>query len=261
MSKLIQLNKWVFRLLGGAAAIGAFALAANTASANYITVTTSLDEFDNPPNTFCSLREAIQAANTDAAFGGCPAGDGADTIVFDTTAMGGNVITLTIQTASGNGNDDNQYLDLDVVVDSDTTAVTLTIQGGGVKVIRDFNSTPQFEDRIFDILPPTTSGAVAGGVRIENLLIETGLVTGTNDETVPSNEVCYLGGAGVRHRSGGLLEIISGTVSFNYANGNGGGICQDGGRLQLVNYHTSQQTKRRSAVAAASTSPGPRTSL
>ena len=34
------------RLLGGAAAIGAFALAANTASAAIITVTTALDEFD-----------------------------------------------------------------------------------------------------------------------------------------------------------------------------------------------------------------------
>jgi CSLREA domain-containing protein len=41
------------------------------------------------PNTFgdenggggsCSLREAIQAANTNAGFGGCAAGSGADTI-------------------------------------------------------------------------------------------------------------------------------------------------------------------------------------
>jgi hypothetical protein len=48
--------------------------------------------------------------------------------------------------------------------------------------------------------------------------------------------MCYLGGAGVRHRSGGLLEIESGTVSFNFADGNGGGICQVGGRLRLVSY-------------------------
>jgi CSLREA domain-containing protein len=230
--------KWMARLLGGVAAMGAFALAANTASAGIITVTTALDEFNTTPDTGCSLREAIQAANTNAPFDACPAGDGADTIVFDTTAMGGTVITLTIQNASGNGNDDNEYLDLDVVVDQDpgdTTVFTLTIQGGGVKVIRDFNSTPQFQDRIFDILPPG-SGAVAGGVRIENLFIETGLVTNASEETVLGTEVCYLGGAGVRHRSGGLLEIDGGTVSFNYANGNGGGICQDGGRLQLVNY-------------------------
>jgi len=227
--------KWMARLLGGVAAMGAFALAAGTASANAtITVTTDLDGF-NDGDGACSLREAIQAANTNAAFDACPAGDGADTIVF---ASGISVITLTITSPVGINNDNNAYLDLDVVVDQDpgdTTVFTLTIQGGGVKVIRDFNSTPQFEDRIFDILPPG-SGAVAGGVRIENLFIETGLVTNASEETVPGTEVCYLGGGGVRHRSGGLLEIISGTVSFNYANGNGGGICQDGGRLQLVNY-------------------------
>ena len=35
---------------------------------------------ENGGGTGCSLREAIQAANTDAAFGGCPAGGGADRI-------------------------------------------------------------------------------------------------------------------------------------------------------------------------------------
>ena len=34
----------------------------------------------------CSLADAITAANTDAAVGGCPAGDGADTI-----SLSGNI--------------------------------------------------------------------------------------------------------------------------------------------------------------------------
>jgi hypothetical protein len=67
--------------------------------------------------------------------------------VFDTTAMGGTVITLTITTPSLGGNDDNEYRDLDVVVDqalSDTTVFTLTIDGGsGVTVQGDPNSTGQ----------------------------------------------------------------------------------------------------------------------
>jgi predicted outer membrane repeat protein len=149
-----------------------------------------------------------------------------------------SVITLTITSPVGINNDNNAYLDLDVVVDQDpgdTTVFTLTIQGSGVKVIRNSSSPPQFEDRIFDILPPG-SGAVAGGVRIENLLIETGLAINASEETVPNTQVCYLGGGGVRHRSGGLLEIESGTVSFNFANGNGSGICQDGGQLRVLNY-------------------------
>jgi len=100
--------KWTARLLGGVAAMGAFALAAGTANAAIITVTTSLDEFDDPSNTSCSLREAIQSANQNSNFGGCSGIGtyGADVIQF---APGISVITLTIQTASGNGNDDNKY--------------------------------------------------------------------------------------------------------------------------------------------------------
>ena len=233
--------KWTARLLGGVAAIGAFALAAGTANAAIITVTTDLDHFGSDPST-CSLREAIQAANTNADFDGCSVSNstvsglyGDDTIVF---ASGISVITLTITSPVSMDNDDNAYLDLDIVVDSPTTGVfTLTIQSppnNYVKIIRDYNSTPQFQDRIFDILPPLP-GSQPGGVRIERLFVESGLTIGIS-ETVPSNHPCYSGGAGIRHRSGGLLEIDGGTVSFNFANGNGGGICQDGGQLRVLNY-------------------------
>src|ERR1044072_4539648 len=51
------------------------------AMAATIQVTTSADE--NGTGAACSLREAIQAATTDGAFGGCPAGDaGTDKIPF-----------------------------------------------------------------------------------------------------------------------------------------------------------------------------------
>ena len=136
--------KWMARLLGGAVAIGAFALAAGTANAATITVTTALDEFDLSPNATCSLREAIESANRNSDFGGCIGigAYGADTIVFTPTI---SVITLTITLPVGINNDNNAYLDLDVVVDqdpSDTTVFTLTIQGSPnapVKVTRDFN--------------------------------------------------------------------------------------------------------------------------
>jgi len=226
--------KWATRLLGGMAAIGAFALAANTASAATITVTTDLDEFGTGPG--CSLREAIQSANTNSNFGGCNGSGpyGADVIRFLPSIK---VITLTITSPVGTDNDNNAYLDLDVVVDSLVTNVfTLTIEGGQnnpVKVIRDHESNPQFLDRIFDILPPAP-GRRPAGVRIAWLFVESGLAVG-NEETAIGT-LCDQGGAGIRHRSGGLLEIESGTVSFNFANGNGGGICQDGGHLRLVGY-------------------------
>jgi len=59
-----------------------------------IIVDTTVDEDDtNPAN--CSLREAIVAANNDAAFGGCTAGSGEDTITFDIPGAGPHIIQLT----------------------------------------------------------------------------------------------------------------------------------------------------------------------
>jgi len=48
-----------------------------------ITVTQMTDELNEASNNVgdCSLREAVVAANEDRAVGGCPAGNGADTII------------------------------------------------------------------------------------------------------------------------------------------------------------------------------------
>ena len=55
-------------------------LAAPVNAAGVISVNTVNDE-DNTGDS-CSLREAIKAANTDAAYGGCTAGSGTDTITL-----------------------------------------------------------------------------------------------------------------------------------------------------------------------------------
>src|SRR5690242_6685916 len=59
--------------------VGMFVLtmgfAVQMASAATINVTTFDDEFDNPSNGTCSLREAIKSANDGIAFGGCAKGD------------------------------------------------------------------------------------------------------------------------------------------------------------------------------------------
>ena len=69
----------------------------------------------------CSLREAIQAANTDAAFGGCSAGGGDDTITLPA-----GTYTLTLLGA----NDDlNQSGDLDI-------RTNITINGAGAASTR-----------------------------------------------------------------------------------------------------------------------------
>jgi CSLREA domain-containing protein len=62
--------------------LAALALSAGLSAAT-IPVTTDLDT--DQADALCSLREAIVAANTDASYHGCPAGDGDDRIVFALT--------------------------------------------------------------------------------------------------------------------------------------------------------------------------------
>ena len=74
-----------------ALAFAASALLTGIAEAATITVTTDLDA--DAADGFCSLREAILAANADAAHNECPAGDGPDRIVFSLATPA--TITLT----------------------------------------------------------------------------------------------------------------------------------------------------------------------
>src|ERR1044071_6821183 len=59
-----------------------------------ITVNTTADELNSDGD--CSLREAIQAANTDAPSDGCTAGSGADTISFNPSLTSGGDVTITL---------------------------------------------------------------------------------------------------------------------------------------------------------------------
>jgi CSLREA domain-containing protein len=96
------------------------AVQTQAASEATITVNTAADENGTNPAA-CSFREAVTAASTDAAFGGCTAGALIDTIVFNVPAN--SVITLGSGTepgipAAANG----QKLTID-----GSTAVNLTI--------------------------------------------------------------------------------------------------------------------------------------
>lgn len=85
-----------------------------SANAATITVNTAVDEDNTGVN--CSLREAVEAAKTDAAFGGCPAGSGPDTINFSALFNTAQTITLT-----------NQILV--------NVATTITINGPGANLL------------------------------------------------------------------------------------------------------------------------------
>jgi CSLREA domain-containing protein len=82
-----------------------------------IQVTIESDEYNTSGSgTGCSLREAIQSANTNSAFGGCETGSGADIITFQDNL---DLITLSIDPV-----DDASNATGDLNIESD-----LTIQG------------------------------------------------------------------------------------------------------------------------------------
>ena len=102
-----------------------------------ITVTTTANSVTD--DNQCSLREAVIAANTDTVTTGCPAGSGADTIVFDSSLPSPAVFMLTL----GGANEDNaESGDLDL-------RGILTIRGTSAdQIIVDGNGT----DRVLDVL-------------------------------------------------------------------------------------------------------------
>ncbi len=202
-------------LVGCAIALMTLARAA-TVEAATITVTTTEDELNQDGD--CSLREAIEAANTNAAVDACTAGDpGAD--VIDLPA---GTYDLSI---TGKEEDSNQTGDLDVLED-------LTIQGQGAEqTIIDANGV----DRVLHIVGAYTvevaAVTITGGEAAEAVIS-----SGPNDQW----------GGGIFSYEGDLT-VTECTISGNVAGrsyhgsyggyavaGMGGGIAAYYGSLQVV---------------------------
>lgn len=234
-------------------------LASAQARSATITVTTTADEFGT--NVFaCSLREAIQAANTHAAFGGCPAGD-----------IGGNAIELPdgtyALTLTGPSEDNNASGDLDI-------RSNMSIYpkfGGPAQVIID--GSHGF-DRIFDVRNAGVSltgltlqggaadpGSGQGGailainavVNMDTCLVQGNLaaygggiyVSGTSSQvtivrsSIVNNDATQFGGGiampGLFGSNKPSLDLRTTTISGNFSHSGGGGIEVGGGTLTLNN--------------------------
>ena len=143
----------------------------------------------------CTLRDAITAANTDTPTGGCPAGNGADTIELPASVS----ITLT---------------DVDnVAIDGDNglprIASVVTINGNGATIERSSaDGTPYF--RIF---------YVSAELVLNNASVTNGDAAGYGND----------GAGGGLHISFGATVLLSGiSVSGNSAYIGGGGIVTNG---------------------------------
>ena len=244
-----------------AGAVASLALAAGPAQAATINVNTTQDEFGT--GTGCSLREAIQAANTNGPFGGCP-GDGAGADTINLPAAGSpyaigisNVITPDDANAKG---------DFDIASD-------LTIQGGGA------GSTVidgALFDRVFQVLTASTvaingvtikdGGAAAtgsspngGGLQnVGNLTLNNDVVAFNRTNGLPNAD----SGSGGGIANSGALVLNSTTVDHNsasgsqnspYAGGSGGGISNTAPGTLTVN---ASSITNNTAGAGASSGSG-----
>ena len=179
-------------------AITALAVAfPSPARAATITVSTQVDEAGTGAD--CSLREAVQAANTNAAYGGCPAGaSGEDNISLFT----GNY-TLT---QAGAEEDGNLTGDLDV-----TEALTIDGWENHNTFIQASATAGNGIDRVLD-----THGV---SLTLMEVTVRHGNAQGT--ESQPRN------GGGIRAAAGSSLTLINTNVRNNTTGagpGQGGGI-------------------------------------
>ncbi|NWG34667.1 MAG: CSLREA domain-containing protein [Chloroflexi bacterium] len=208
-------------------------------AAGTITVNTLTDSIADDGQ--CSLREAVIAANTDTATGGCAAGSGADTIVFDASLPSPATFPLTL---SGANEDAAASGDLDL-------SGTLTIQGTGAsQIIIDGNNA----DRIFDIRPGATvtisgvtvqhgnpgSGAGGGGLIVSGGAPRAKLTLLNSIVTANTAQI----GGGIYNVGNGATAVIQDTLILsNTAQTSGGGIANSGD-LTLLNSTLTQNQAR-----------------
>ena len=276
VSRLTQLYAKAIRLLLAAALFATLVLTATfvpVARAAAITVTVTSD--DNTVNGNCTLREAIIAANTDAAVDACPAGNSADTLILP---AGDYVLTI-----AGIGETAARTGDLNITDDVTITGagrLSTTIDAGGID--RVFNISGLVDVQISDvkITSGDSQGFVGGGIylssgtltlsnsRLTNntgsgaIYFASGALTvinsrvdnnptagivlgGTASATIlnsdVSNNTTDFNGAGITNNSGGTLTVVNSTVSGNSAGDNGGGISSLG-TTSLFNVTISNNT-------------------
>jgi CSLREA domain-containing protein len=157
---------------------------------------------DNTANGNCTLREAIIAANTDAAVDNCPAGKGADTVLLPPDTY--------ILTLAGADEDAAATGDLDLTDD-----VMLLRQSAGETVV-DGNGL----DRVFQvgtgvqvtldglIIQGGDSGPAAGGG-----IFSSGVLTLTHSTIAENSSLYWAGGA--QNAVGGHMAILDSTIRDN----------------------------------------------
>jgi CSLREA domain-containing protein len=170
-------------------------LMVHPATAAILSVNTFADEFGS--GSACSLREAVQSANTNADFGGCThtGAFGDDTINLGQgfyTLSRGNFASLT-----DIDEDNNAVIDIDI-------RSSLTLTGTSSAVVSIGNTSGNYRGRILHV--------ISGVVTINGVTLR--------DGNLPNGRA----GAGLRSEPGTTVTLNNARVVGNEADGNAGGI-------------------------------------
>ena len=221
----------------------------------------------------CTLVDAITAANTDIATGGCPAGRGADVIVLtedvtltavDNTTDSPNGLpsvtspitingnTHTLQRSAVSGTPDFRLSH--VAYSGNLTLKEITLSNGradyGGGVVNDGGMLTLTKSTVLGNNASVSGGGVAVGGR-GTLLLTNSTVSGNTagfgggvssfgatatltNSTISGNSATVRGG-GVEVGVGGTLRLTNSTVSGNSSDDRGGGVSSGYGTLTLTN--------------------------
>ena len=230
----------------------AFAVSTDSVRAATITPTTFTDDLTNNGN--CTLREAVRAANADAAVDACAAGSGADRLVLnpgryvlsrtgrgeDLAASGDLDLSTDMEIRSSNtvdppfgfvpeqshttidaaGIDRAFDITAEVVLDSMTITDGDAIgDGGGIRVRFVVGRSPSLLIHRSKVAGNTATGE-GGGISGSHTAT-TGTGVDVNRSTISGNHAATGGGYSL---SGSLGSLNRSTVSDNASSGAGGGV-------------------------------------
>ena len=154
----------------------------------------TVDTTSDAGGSDCTLRQAVESANTDAAVGGCAAGSGAD--VIDLPAG-----TYTLSGTPGENENANASGDLDITQ-------SVTIQGTGSPVI-----DAAHIDRAIDVQDESS----AVDVTVKDLTIENGYAAGSTSD----------GGAIRMGDADGVITVDHAVIRGSHADRWGGAVSFD----------------------------------
>ena len=238
---------------------------ANSADATIITVNTTADELNSDGD--CSLREAVRAANADAAVDGCTAGSGADMILLpagtytltlegvneDAAASGDLDITSSLSMVGISTRDtviDGNHTDrvIDVLGTTTLWLRKLTLRNGWMPSSGSFGggailnrSTATLD--LYQVDLRQNSSAMVGGAIDNAGTARLNYVTLDSNQSISESAMC----AGGAIYSDGSLVVNNTTISFNTAYNPsaldyGGGIFSSDDNVTMVNVTFSHNT-------------------